>query len=115
MSELLNLTVKTLSDKLASDITVIDMRAANPYTDYFVICTASNVRQASALADYVEEEAEKNGYGIRTKEGSGGSTWVLIDLGEVVVHIFTEETRKQYRLEALWADQPQSTYEEDRD
>lgn len=112
MSELLNLTEKTLSEKLASDITVIDMRAVNPYTDYFVICTASNVRQAAALADYVEDAAEKNGYSVRTKEGTSGSTWVLMDLGEVVVHIFTEEARKQYRLEALWADQPQSVYED---
>ena len=110
MSELLDITTKTLSDKLAKDIVIIDMQAVNPYTDYFVICTANNVRQAGSLADYVEQEAEKNGYNVRTKEGTEGSTWVLIDLGEVVVHIFTEETRKQYRLEALWADQPQSAY-----
>ncbi len=111
MSELLDITTKTLSDKLARDIVIIDMQAVNPYTDYFVICTANNVRQAASLCDYVEQEAEKNGYNVRTKEGTDGSTWVLVDLGEVVVHIFTEETRKQYRLEALWADQPQSVYE----
>lgn len=110
MSELLDITTKVLSDKLAKDITVIDMTAVNPYTDYFVICTANNVRQASALADYVEEEAEKHGFAVRMKEGTGGSTWVLIDLGEIVVHVFTQETRDLYRLEALWADQPQTSY-----
>lgn len=111
MSELLDLTVKTLSDKLAKDIVTVDMRAVSPYTDAFVIATAANVRQANALADYVQDAAEKQGYEVKSREGTSGSTWVLLDLGEVVVHIFTQETRKQYRLEELWADQPQQRYE----
>lgn len=111
MSELLDLTLKTLSDKLAKDIVTVDMRAVSPYTDAFVIATAANVRQANALADYVQDAAEKQGYEVKSREGTSGSTWVLLDLGEVVVHIFTEETRKQYRLEELWADQPQQRYE----
>ena len=111
MSELLDLTVKTLSDKLAKDIVTVDMRAVSPYTDAFVIATAANVRQANALADYVQDAAEKQGYEVKSREGTSGSTWVLLDLGEVVVHIFTEETRKQYRLEELWADQRQQRYE----
>lgn len=111
MSELLDLTVKTLSDKLAKDIVTVDMRAVSPYTDAFVIATAANVRQANALADYAQDAAEKQGYEVKSREGTSGSTWVLLDLGEVVVHIFTEETRKQYRLEELWADQPQQHYE----
>ena len=111
MSELLDLTVKTLSDKLAKDIVTVDMRAVSSYTDAFVIATAANVRQANALADYVQDAAEKQGYEVKGREGTSGSTWVLLDLGEVVVHIFTEETRKQYRLEELWADQPQQRYE----
>ena len=111
MSELLDLTIKTLSDKLAKDIVTVDMRAVSPYTDAFVIATAANVRQANALADYAQDAAEKQGYEVKSREGTSGSTWVLLDLGEVVVHIFTEETRKQYRLEELWADQPQQRYE----
>ena len=111
MSELLDLTVKTLSDKLAKDIVTVDMRAVSPYTDAFVIATAANVRQANALADYVQDAAEKQGYEVKSREGTSGSTWVLLDLGEVVVLIFTEETRKQYRLEELWADQPQQRFE----
>ena len=107
----MDLTVKTLSDKLAKDIVTVDMRAVSPYTDAFVIATAANVRQANALADYVQDAAEKQGYEVKSREGTSGSTWVLLDLGEVVVHIFTEETRKQYRLEELWADQPQQRYE----
>ena len=107
MSELLNLVRKTLDDKLGMDIVTIDMTQVNPFTDYYVITTAKNVRHAQSLAEFVEQEAEKNGYEVRMREGERESTWVLVDLKEVVVHIFTEETRKQYRLEALWADQPQ--------
>ena len=103
MSELLDIVTKTLNEKLAKDITVIDMQRVNPFMDYFVICTAGSTRQAAA----------EHGYEIRSKEGVGESDWVLIDLNEVVVHIFTEAARNQYRLESLWGDQPQYTVGDD--
>ena len=109
MSNLLSLVQKTLDEKLAEDIVTIDIRNVNAYTDYYVICTAKNFRHANSLVEYVEKEAEKNGYEVRLREGERDSTWVLIDMNEVVVHIFTQEARSTYRLEALWADQPQET------
>ncbi len=112
MSDLLTLTEHTLSEKLAENITVIDMRTVNPFTDWFVIATARNLRHAASLADDLINEAEKAGFSVRTKEGEEGSTWILVDLNEVIVHIFTEEGRSQYRLENLWADLPQEGYEE---
>lgn len=112
MSDLLTLVRKTLSDKQAKNIVTIDMKAVSPFTDYFVIATAGNLRLANALCEYVEEVALKNGYDIRMREGERDSDWRLVDLNEVIVHIFTEEARSLYRLEALWADQPQETYEE---
>ncbi len=112
MSELLELTEKIISDKLGENITVIDMRGVNPFTDYFVITTARNIRHAAGLANDVVKEAQKNGYEVRTQEGSEGSTWILIDLKDVIVHIFTEEARTQYKLENLWSDQPITHYEE---
>lgn len=111
MSDLLAIVEKTLSDKLAEDIIAIDMSKVSPFTDYFVIATAKNVRQAVSLAEYTEQEAEKNGFSVRSREGGKESTWILVDLGDVVVHIMTEDARKTYRLEALWADQPQTSYE----
>jgi len=111
MSDLRKLVEKTLSDKLAENIVTIDMSAVSPFTDAFIICTAKNVRQANALAEYVEQEAVKNGFEVRKREGEDDSTWILVDLYDVVVHIFTEEARSMYRLEALWADQPQEAYE----
>lgn len=111
MSELLDIVLNTLDEKQAKDIVTIDMRSTNPFTDYFVVCTARNVRHASSLAEFLEQEAEKNGYDVRIREGERESTWILLDLNEVVIHIFTEETRKQYRLESLWADLPQSSHQ----
>ena len=90
-------------------MTVIDMHAVNPFTDYFVICTAKNARHAGTLSDYMKQEAEKNGYELRCVEGDRNSSWILADFNGVIVHIFTPEARKQYRLESLWADQPQKS------
>lgn len=111
MSELLNIVLKTLDDKLGENIVSIDMSSVSAFTDWFVIVTARNVRHAQSLAEFVEQEAAKNGYDVRIREGEKDSTWVLVDLHDVIVHIFTDETRKTYRLESLWADQPQTRYE----
>ena len=64
MAELLEIVEKTLDDKLAENIVCIDMRNANPFNDYFVVCTAKNLRHAQSLAEFVEEEAFKNGYDV---------------------------------------------------
>lgn len=111
MSDLLKLTLETLSTKLAEHILWIDMRSVNPFTDYFVIATAKNIRHASSLADDLMKEVQKNGYEIRTREGEEGSNWILVDLHEVIVHIFTEEGRSLYKLENLWGDLPSQSYE----
>lgn len=110
MSSLLDIVLNTLDEKQAEDIVTIDMRNVTPYTDYFVICSARNVRHGASLIEFVEQEAEKNGYSVRLREGEKDSTWMLLDLNEIIIHVFTEEARNQYRLESLWADQPQSTY-----
>ncbi|MBQ3272372.1 MAG: ribosome silencing factor [Solobacterium sp.] len=112
MAELLEMTERTLSEKLGENIVTIDMRSVNPFTDYFVIVTARNLRHASSLADDLIEEAEKQGFPVRTREGEEGSSWILVDLYNVIVHIFTEEGRMQYRLENLWGDLPAKRYEE---
>ena len=112
MAELLEMTERTLSEKLGENIVAIDMRSVNPFTDWFVIVTARNLRHASSLADDLIEASEKQGFPVRTREGEEGSTWILVDLYNVIVHIFTEEGRMQYRLENLWGDLPMQRYEE---
>ena len=106
MSELLHFIRNTLSDRLGQDIATIDMRKVNPFNDYYVIVTADNLRHADAMATRLEQEAAEKGYFMRMREGVNGSDWILLDFNEVVVHIFTDEARKKYRLESLWADQP---------
>lgn len=112
MSELLELAEHTLSEKLAEDITVINMDGVNPFCDYFIICTARNVRHADSLAESLMDEVEKNGFDVRTREGGEGSTWILVDLNDVIVHIFTKEARDQYHLEKLWGDREITKYQE---
>ena len=112
MSDLLQLVEHTLSEKPAEHISVIDMRGINPFTDWFVVATARNLRHADSLADEVADAAQKAGFPLRTREGAEGSSWILVDLNEVIVHIFTEEARAQYKLENLWGDLPIEEYSE---
>ena len=103
-------------DKKASSVVVLDMSGLVYYTDYFVICTAGNVTHAGALADHVEEGMRK-AHRLRPigVEGRQHAHWVLMDYGDVVVHIFEKETREHYELEKLWLDAPEVAVEEAQD
>ncbi len=106
MSELLTIVYKTMDAKQAEDITVIDFRGHSPYVDYFVIGTARNLRLTRAILEAVEEEAAKAGYFVAHHNESPESKWQLLDLGEVVCHVFCEGEREVYNLEGLWKDLP---------
>lgn len=102
----LEIIVKALDDKLAKDIVAIDMEMASPIFDTFVICSAANERLMSALRDSVEESMDKNGFEVKKIEGRRNSKWLLMDYGDIIVHIFDEEERNSYNLEKLWSDMP---------
>ncbi|MDF1563906.1 MAG: ribosome silencing factor [Deltaproteobacteria bacterium] len=91
-------------DKKALEPVLLDATGLSAYADYFLLLSASNERQVSALADSLERKAKKEGHRPLGTEGATGSRWVLIDLGEVVVHVFHEEARYHYDLDGLWAD-----------
>lgn len=95
--------VKAADAKKATDLVVLDLRKADGFTDFFVICTAQNQRQIKAVADAVEEALRAD---HRRKpahvEGYGRAEWVLLDYFDFVVHVFTPETRTFYGLERLW-------------
>ena len=110
--EKLEIIVKALDEKLAKDITVLDMGMTSPVCDYFVIATAANERLMLALKDNVEEKCEENGYSVKSIEGKKASQWILMDYGAIVVHLFDPEERKNYNLEKLWADMPTVDIEE---
>ena len=95
----------------ARDIVILDVRAFPALAEYFVICTGETKRHLRGIADRVEEGAGEQGCGVHHAEGYALGRWVLMDLNNVVVHIFDPETREFYELERLWGDAPQVAYE----
>ena len=93
--------------KQAGEIVVLDMRELVSYTDFLVICTARNERQAGAIREAVELDL-KRAEGLRPGrvEGSGAAGWLLLDYLDCVLHVFTPEARERYGLEVLWSDAP---------
>lgn len=104
--ELLELVVRTADDRQAKDIIAIDMREISILTDYNVIAHASNKRLINAIADSIVEAATKAGIEVKSIEGKQSRDWILIDLGDVIFHVFDEEERSRYRLESLWTEAP---------
>jgi ribosome-associated protein len=100
------LCAEAAESKKAFDIQILDLRGLTYITDYFVICSGNNTTQVSAIADWVEHALAKAGRRPSHVEGSVGSRWVLMDYGDVVIHVFDEETRIYYSLEKLWSDAP---------
>ena len=99
-------------DAKAIDPVELDLRDVLGYTDYFVICTGNTDRQTKAIHDRINEGLKKE-HGIlpRRVEGLGESRWILMDYLDVVVHVFTPDTRDFYRLESLWGDVPRRDYD----
>jgi ribosome-associated protein len=93
-------------DKRASDILVLDVRRVANLADYFVICTAETERQIRAVVEGIEEALLEAGIGRRQREGEPNSGWVLLDYGDVIIHVFAPAEREYYRLERLWRDAP---------
>ena len=102
---------KALSDKLGKDIIVIDVSKESSFADYLVIATAGSGRQAEALADEVDDRLAAMGENSRGAEGRGGSGWILLDFGDVIVHVFSEEMRDLYNIESIWGDCEQVDWE----
>ncbi|MCW3014179.1 MAG: rsfS [Solirubrobacterales bacterium] len=95
------------ADKKAIDPIALDLRGVAGYTDVFLICSGNTERQVKAIHDGINEGMKKD-HGVlpRRVEGTGEATWILLDYLDVVVHVFTPETRSFYRLEQLWGDVP---------
>lgn len=97
---------QAMLEKKAENVIAIFVGNIIGITDYFLIASVSNPSQAEAVTEAVEETAESLGLPIISISGSKESNWILIDCGDVVVHLFTEEGRNYYRLESLWKDCP---------
>lgn len=98
-------------DKKSWNIVILDMAQSSMMADYFVICSARNNKQAQSIADNIEEAMEKHGYSVRHVEGYREGKWILIDAGDVISHVFTEQERNYYDLENLWCDAERIPFE----
>ncbi len=93
-----------LAEKKGEDIRVIDISHISVISDYFVITSGANDSQIQALVDHVEEKLAEAGYQLKQQEGTGSGTWVLMDYGDIIIHIFDKESRSFYNLERIWSD-----------
>ena len=105
-AELARIIVDVVADKKATDIALLDIRELSVLADYFVICTGANPRQIGAIASAIDDKLSELRVPIRGREGGADSGWVLLDLGDVIVHIFGPMEREFYRLERLWSEAP---------
>ncbi len=112
LQELTLAVCKAASDKKARDIVTMDMRGLMSSTDFFVVCSANTATQVRAIADNIEEKLEEEGISFNHKEGYREGEWVLLDYGDVVAHVFQQESREYYALERLWGDAKLTPYED---
>lgn len=108
MSErkLLLTAVKAADDKRAEDIVVLNMKGLSLIADYFIICHGNSDKQVQAIAREMKEKVEENGFEVKRMEGFDEAKWVLVDIGDVVAHVFHRDDRLYYNLERLWGDAP---------
>ena len=103
-SEIARVASEAASDKQATDVVVLDVRASCSFADYFVVCTGDSERQLNAIWEAILEALKVHGVLPLHKEGPTGSGWLLADFGAVVIHIFAPAEREFYQLEELWKD-----------
>jgi len=101
-------STQAAADRKALDVMVLDMRAVSSITDYFLICSGGSTRQVQAIADAIDEQLSKQGVSSLGVEGYRDARWILMDYGDVIVHVFSLETREFYDLEGLWSDAPKT-------
>lgn len=104
--DILTIAVKAADDKRAEDILALNMKGLSLVADYFLICHGNSEKQVQAIAREIKDKAEESGLNVRRLEGFDEARWVLIDLGDVVAHVFYKEERGYYKLEKLWGDAP---------
>lgn len=103
--ELARVAALAADSKKADDVVLLDLSSLTDVCDYFLVCSGDNPRQVDAIVDEVREKVSANcGVSPLSCEGREGLSWVLVDYGSVVVHVFRRETREFYRLENLWGD-----------
>jgi len=101
-------------EKKALDVTVLDLSGLTVIADYFVICSGESTTQVKAVAEFIEQEFAKKRIRPLGVEGAAHSHWILLDYGDVIIHVFEKETRAYYNLEKLWMDAKVIEIDEDK-
>lgn len=104
VKEMAKKAIEALEEKKAEDIRVIDISEVSVIADYFIIANGNNRNQIQALSDAVEEKLGRSGYLMKQKEGYDSANWVLLDFGDIIIHIFDRDNRLFYDLERIWRD-----------
>ena len=102
--EMAKIAFEALEDKKGEDVCAIDISSVSVLADYFVIANGNSDSQVRALVDNVEEKMHKAVYELKEQEGNNSGTWVLLDYGDIIIHIFDRENRPFYNLERIWSD-----------
>ena len=108
--KLLNIAVDAAENKKAEDIISLNMQGISDMTDYFVVCHGNNERQVQSIARAVKEAVHEQDIDVKRMEGYQDARWILIDLANVVVHIFHKDERPYYNIEKLYQDAPIESY-----
>ncbi len=111
----LRLIADAMYDKKGQNVVSIDLRTIDgAIADFFIVCDASNTTQVGAICDNIKEKMEAEGHKLFRSQGEGNNFWIILDYGNILVHIFLKEYRDFYRLEDLWADVPRKEHKERR-
>ena len=102
--ELANIVCNALTSRKATDIVKIDVTEKTSIADYFIVASGRSTTQVKSLGEFCEEQVEKNGGKVVRKEGYGDARWIVVDFGDVILHLFNDETRLFYHLERLWGE-----------
>lgn len=102
--EMTKIALNALEDKKANDIRIIDISEVSVLADYFIIASGANTNQVQAIADNVQEMLTKAGCEPLQVEGYGSASWILMDYNDIIIHVFSEESRMFYDLERIWRD-----------
>ncbi|SFJ10230.1 ribosome-associated protein [Thermoflavimicrobium dichotomicum] len=105
--EIAQVAATAAEEKKAQDVTILDIRGLSVFADYFVICHGNSQTQVQAIVKAIKDKVQEKGILIRGIEGLRDARWVLMDLGDVVVHVFHKDERDFYDLERLWGDAQQ--------
>jgi len=98
------LALNAMKEKKAEDIRIIDIEKISTLADYFLIASGTNRNQVHAIADFVEEKLGRAGYEVQHTEGYESANWILLDYGDIIVHIFDRKNRLYYDLDRIWRD-----------